>query len=335
MKKTLFKKTLIVMTLISMLLLNGAWVANAASGVVIKKIGQTDVPAMLPEVLPNTMEPLENIKSPANSDLIPAKLGFSPPKKLKPGEPRQAYELILVLNKNLEKIKATGKISSPTDWNGLELFQLAVQIRDLADKQSVITGNKDTKKVVIYLTDEVLRLSAHRAPDVRLRANTYKNLAYIYAKLGCFKRAISVQERIIALEPKNMVLYKDIDVLYSKISSSEIKVFVNGDHPVLDAKPVLENGKTIVPAGIITPLLNIKNQWDPSTRTVTFSKDQRLIKLTVNKNTALVNGKEVPLGFTTRLSNGRIMVPLKFLALKTGTLAQWLPLSKTIVIVGK
>ena len=74
--------------------------------------------------------------------------------------------------------------------------------------------------------------------------------------------------------------------------------------------------------------------WNGETQTVTSVKDSTTISLTLNNNTATVNGKDISLAVPAKLINGSTMVPLRFVSESLGAEVNWDGASKTVTIKG-
>lgn len=116
------------------------------------------------------------------------------------------------------------------------------------------------------------------------------------------------------MEPEKEDLYKKLGDLYKKEGNDEIKVFVQGEKPTFDVKPVTENGRTLVPIRAISESLKAEVTWDNATAIATIKKGETVIELRPGFDEAKVNGKTVKLDVPAMAVNGRIMVPLRFLS---------------------
>lgn len=81
-----------------------------------------------------------------------------------------------------------------------------------------------------------------------------------------------------------------------------------------DSPPYLKGGVTLVPVRAITEELGAEVTWNEDTQTVTISKDNIVIEMTINSTTVLINGNTVDMGIAAEVTSGRTYVPLRFLA---------------------
>jgi sugar lactone lactonase YvrE len=140
-------------------------------------------------------------------------------------------------------------------------------------------------------------------------------------------KARSIPVRVIAEQPRT--------VLVLRIGSPRMTVGSSG--VVLDAPPVIVEGRTLVPIRAVVESLGGTVVWDASSRTVTISLDGTELKLVIGKSSALVNGKSRPIDSTNpnvvpQILNSRTMLPLRFVAESLGADVQWEDSTQTITI---
>ena len=127
------------------------------------------------------------------------------------------------------------------------------------------------------------------------------------------------------------VTYKQIRRISMKVGSPQM--FVNGKIVPLDAPPIIVNSRTLVPLRAIAEALGADVNWNPDTRQVTVKLNDTTILLTIGSPLAMVNGLIIPIDTTPIISNGRTMVPLRFIAETLNAEVSWNPDSKTVDIV--
>lgn len=90
-----------------------------------------------------------------------------------------------------------------------------------------------------------------------------------------------------------------------------------------DAPAYIKGGRTIIPVRAITEELGATVVWDKDTQSVTISKDDTNIVLTINSTKVLVGGVEQELDVSAEVTNGRTYVPLRFIAETFGLSVDW------------
>ncbi len=115
---------------------------------------------------------------------------------------------------------------------------------------------------------------------------------------------------------------------------------VNGNRRILDAPPIIKNGRTILPIRAVVEALGGTVGWDPAEKKVTISLAPTTIELWIGKNTAKVNGVSKPIDSSNpkvvpEVINGRTMVPLRFVTENLGCDVNWDQNTKTITITNR
>ena len=116
------------------------------------------------------------------------------------------------------------------------------------------------------------------------------------------------------------------------LAVSNISVVVDNNSVVFDTPPFIENGRTLVPLRAIAEAAGMKVDYDDNTRTVTLTKTEKLLKipldstnpyvdgrthivtLTLDSDTATVDGLKILLDVPARAVRDRTMVPLRFIS---------------------
>ncbi len=115
--------------------------------------------------------------------------------------------------------------------------------------------------------------------------------------------------------------------------SSIIRIYINGDELKTDNNPVIINGTTMVPMRDIFEALDSKVNWDSATKSVTATRGNKAIKLTVNSTEAIVNGKTNILNEAPYVNeNQTTMVPLRFISEALGADVEWNGTERVITI---
>ncbi|NGM81648.1 family 10 glycosylhydrolase [Paenibacillus sp. 7124] len=117
----------------------------------------------------------------------------------------------------------------------------------------------------------------------------------------------------------------------ARAASAAITLELDGMTVASDVPPyITAKYVTMVPLGVISKGLGAQVQWNQSTRNVTIAKDGIELKLTSGKKTALVNGSSVLLDNAVVIRQGRIMVPIRFVAEQLGLQVVWNHAAKQI-----
>ena len=104
---------------------------------------------------------------------------------------------------------------------------------------------------------------------------------------------------------------KENDIPFKKIP----KVVVNGSEVAfVDQKPVIEDGRTLVPARGVFEALGAEVSWVDSTKTAIVKTNEKEIAVQIGRNYLVVNGKTIEIDVPAKIINGRTMIPLRAVA---------------------
>lgn len=112
----------------------------------------------------------------------------------------------------------------------------------------------------------------------------------------------------------------------------EVNVTIDGVLQHFPQSAILYKGSTMVPMRGVFEALKAEVKWDGATQTVTATKGDTTIKLTIGNNYAYVNGQKVALTAEAIIVNGSTMVPLRFVAEALGAKVEWDGDTKTAII---
>lgn len=109
-------------------------------------------------------------------------------------------------------------------------------------------------------------------------------------------------------------------------------VSVNGKRLITDHPAILEKGSTLVPMRGIFEQLGATIEWNQKAQTITATKGDTKITLTVGQKTAVVNGKPVTLDTAPKVADGTTLVPLRFISQSLGAKVSWDQENRTAAI---
>lgn len=93
-----------------------------------------------------------------------------------------------------------------------------------------------------------------------------------------------------------------------------ISVFIDNEELLFDQPPIIEEGRTLVPARAIFEAFHLDVDWNGATQTVKASNSERDIILRIDDTTAYVDGEVHMLDVPARIINDRTLVPARFIA---------------------
>jgi len=116
------------------------------------------------------------------------------------------------------------------------------------------------------------------------------------------------------------------------VNVSEIRVVLDGTPVEFDVQPQLVSGRVLVPVRFIAEGLNAEVDWDASSRTVTIEANDDVIVLTIGSTSFTINGETQQMDVAPRLTGGRTLVPVRFIAEALGKCVDWLHPIRTVAI---
>jgi outer membrane protein assembly factor BamB len=99
---------------------------------------------------------------------------------------------------------------------------------------------------------------------------------------------------------------------------------------LLEASPMIQEGRTFVPVRFISEVIGASVLWDSVEKKVTILKNSTKIELWLDRKTVRVNGNESIIDAAPFVSNGRTLVPLRFIVEPLGALIKWNQYEQTI-----
>nr|WP_239565154.1 copper amine oxidase N-terminal domain-containing protein [Brevibacillus fulvus] len=134
-------------------------------------------------------------------------------------------------------------------------------------------------------------------------------------------------------DPQSGLSARSVPVFVPVNTSKHIVVFINGQLQTFSKPPIEINGRTLVPLRAIFEALGAKVDWDEATQTVTATKDNNTIKLTIGSKIAYKNGEKIYLDVPAQLLNGdTTMVPIRFVSEALGAKVGWDAYTQSVLI---
>lgn len=101
----------------------------------------------------------------------------------------------------------------------------------------------------------------------------------------------------------------------------------------LDVPPMIISSRTMVPLRFIGDAFGARTDYNANTKGITITLGGTVIRLTVNSKTAMIGSKTVTLDSPATVIRGRTLVPTRFISEAFGAKVDWLPETKTVLIV--
>lgn len=119
---------------------------------------------------------------------------------------------------------------------------------------------------------------------------------------------------------------------YEAPSPDEVKVIVNGEKVVFDVKPIIEEGRVLVPVRAIFEKLGASVTWDGNTRTVFSEMGDRKVSMVIDDASVNVNGEKRVIDVPARIIDGRTLVPVRAVSESYNCNVAWDGDTRTVTI---
>ena len=105
---------------------------------------------------------------------------------------------------------------------------------------------------------------------------------------------------------------------------TEVTVIVKGENVIFDQKPIIIDGRTLVPVRYVVEKLGYNVEWDGTTQTVYIKNGtmQNLAVLGENVK-VLVNNELIQFDVAPVIINGRTLIPIRAVVEKMGYKVEW------------
>lgn len=114
-----------------------------------------------------------------------------------------------------------------------------------------------------------------------------------------------------------------------------VSVYIDGVKQAYDVSPVLENGRTLVPLRGVFESLGASVEWDEKRQLVRANHDNTKIQLKIGSKSPTVNGNVVPIDVAAKITNGRTLVPLRFVGEALGATVHYDSANQSVKITTK
>lgn len=104
---------------------------------------------------------------------------------------------------------------------------------------------------------------------------------------------------------------------------------------VADVSPYIKNSRTYLPIRYVAYSIGITDSgivWNAAAQTVTLTKGSKIVKLTINSKTMLVNGTSQTMDVAPEIYNDRTCLPIAFVVQVFGYTASWEPNTQSVTI---
>ncbi len=120
---------------------------------------------------------------------------------------------------------------------------------------------------------------------------------------------------------------------FTTVSAEDnISVTLNGTPITFDQPPIIKEGRTLVPVRAIFEALGADVVWDSDTRTVTATREDTTVKMTIDKSEFYKNEATITLDVPAQIVNDRTLVPVRAISEAFDADVDWNADTRTVII---
>ncbi len=116
-------------------------------------------------------------------------------------------------------------------------------------------------------------------------------------------------------------------------NTQEIKATVDGVEVKFDQKPIMKDGRTLVPMRAIFEAMGAEVEWNNDTQTITGTRGDIVVEMTLGNKVMTVNGENIKLDVAPQIINGRTVVPVRAVAESFDSNVKWDSSTNTVGII--
>jgi N-acetylmuramoyl-L-alanine amidase len=128
------------------------------------------------------------------------------------------------------------------------------------------------------------------------------------------------------------ITQKDIDEGVAFCRDYPVSLQVDGDLVESDVPPVIIKERTLIPARAVFESMGADVSWDEDTRLVEVRMGTSNVKLTIDSDTAYVNGEAVDMDVPAMIIDDRTLIPVRFVAESLSCGVDWDDLSRKVIL---
>lgn len=137
---------------------------------------------------------------------------------------------------------------------------------------------------------------------------------------------------LTAYGAKTDITQKDISEGIAFCKDYPVFLQVDGVPVEADVMPVIIKERTLIPARAVFERMGAVVNWDEGARLVEISMGTSNVKLTIDSNTAFVNGNAVTMDVPAMIIDSRTLIPVRFVAESLSFGVGWNDLSRTVLL---
>ena len=118
----------------------------------------------------------------------------------------------------------------------------------------------------------------------------------------------------------------------SALAAQPITVTIDGETLQTEQAPVIQDNRTLVPMRAIFEALGAEVEWDDATRSITATRDNKTIEMTIGQTEMTVDGEAVTLEVAPTILNNTTLVPVRAVAESFDAQVGWNEANRRVII---
>ena len=119
----------------------------------------------------------------------------------------------------------------------------------------------------------------------------------------------------------------------TSLAADDIKIFVDDKQLECPVNPIIENERTLVPMRAIFEALGAKVDWNDETRTVTATRGDDVMKITIDSNELFKNDESIALDVPAKIVDDSTLVPVRAVSESFDAKVSWNGETQSVIIV--
>lgn len=222
-------------------------------------------------------------------------------------------KVLKYINKNANKGKSNKK-----EISGLRDEFKPILLKYYQHRKLIIQINNQIRKLKIALFKEQVK--------------KMEQLATQLEKAKKFNAAIKLYDEALKKGDNDKSYFKKISELNKKIGKTAPGIYVGKKKVTANVDPVVKEGTTLVPLRAISEALDAAVNYDPKTKTITITKGDKVVKLTLGSKEISINGEKKTISQAANTISGTTMVPLRSVSETLDSTVGWDPQTSTITV---
>jgi len=112
----------------------------------------------------------------------------------------------------------------------------------------------------------------------------------------------------------------------------EKDTYVYGEYRANDVKPLIRNGRTMVPIRAVAEALDAEVSWNGDMQMVSITRDEISINIVIGDSYATVNGETIAIDSPAFIENGRTYLPVRFVSEALGAKVDWDEKTQAVIL---